>query len=174
MIVVDTQRSVIAGAYEAERTVRNIGIAVDKARDSGVTVAWVQHEDETLVRGSDAWTLAEGLCPEAGDLLIAKRYNSSFEETPLDSYLKERGIRTVALAGAATNWCIRATAYGALERGYDLTILSDAHTTRDLDIPGGPIIPASVLIAEFNAGLANVEYPGRTCSAITAGSLRFE
>jgi hypothetical protein len=44
------------------------------------------------------------------------------------------GATHVVLAGAATNWCIRATAYGALERGYDLTLVKDAHTTETMEL----------------------------------------
>ncbi len=173
MIVVDTQRGVVGNGAEAERVVGKIMAAVTKARAAGVAVAWVQHEDDNLVRGSDAWRLAEGLAAEEGDLFVAKRYNSSFEETGLDETLRERGIRTVILAGAATNWCIRATAYGALDRGYDLVLLSDAHTTGDLEIAGGPTIPASVLIAELNVALDNLEYPDRTSRSIPSGELAF-
>lgn len=173
-IVVDTQRGVIAGKRGTERVVRNITEAAARARSVGMTVVWVQHEDDTLVKGSETWSLAEGLTPLEGDLFIGKRYNSSFEETELDAILRKRGIRTVILAGAATNWCIRATAYGALDRGYNLVILSDAHTTGNLDIPGGPSIPAEFLIAELNVALGNVEYPGRTSRAIKTDEFVFD
>ena len=51
------------------------------------------------------------------------------EDTALEATLAARGVSHVVLAGAESAWCIRATAYGALERGYDLTLIDDAHTT---------------------------------------------
>ena len=33
--------------------------------------------------------------------------------------------------GAQTNNCIRSTVYSALEKGYDVTLIADAHTTSD-------------------------------------------
>ncbi len=174
LIVVDTQRGVVGNGAEAERVVGNIMAAVTKARKAGVTVAWVRHEDENLVRGSDAWSLAEGLVTEEGDSFVAKRFNSSFEETGLDETLRERGIHTVILAGAATNWCVRATAYGALDRGYNLVLLSDAHTTGDLEIPGGPTIASATLIAELNVTIDKLEYPGRTGRSLSSAELAFD
>ncbi len=173
LLVVDTQAAVVANAHETGRVVERILEAERRAREAGALVAWVQHEDENLVKGSAAWKLADGLEPKEGDLLVAKRYNSSFEETGLDGTLRERGIRTVVLAGAVTNWCIRATAYGALEHGFDLVLLGDAHTARDLKVEGDRTIPARDLIAELNVGIAGVEYPGRTASVIKTADLAF-
>ena len=66
--------------------------------------------------------------------MIHKKFNSSFEQTALDEELARLCATHIALAGAATNWCIRATAYGALERGYDLTLIKDAHTTDTMEL----------------------------------------
>jgi len=172
-IVVDTQRAVVAKAFETERVVGNILAAEKRAREAGCPVVWVQHVDENLVEGSDAWSLAQGLEPKEGDILVSKRYNSSFEDTGLDETLRGLGVKRVVLAGAATNWCIRATAYGVLERGYDLVLASDAHTTKNLDVGGGRVIPAESLIAELNVGLGNVEYPGRTSRAVPVADIEF-
>ena len=65
------------------------------------------------------------------------------------------------LAGASTNWCIRATAYATLDRGYDLTLLQDAHTTSPLDLgPGGRVEPAGI-VADLNVVMSWAGYPGR-------------
>lgn len=77
------------------------------------------------------------LVPAEGEALIHKQFNSSFEQTSLDSELARLGATHVVLAGAATNWCIRATAYGALGRGYDLTLVKDAHTTESMQLDCG-------------------------------------
>ncbi|HBY06465.1 MAG TPA: cysteine hydrolase, partial [Chloroflexi bacterium] len=129
LLVVDVQVGVMREAWEASRTIKNISIAVEKARSQGIPVIWVQHSDDELVYGSPDWQIASELSPAEGELRIYKQYNSAFEETSLEKTLAQLGIAHIVLAGAATNWCIRATAYGALERGYDLTLIKDAHTT---------------------------------------------
>ena len=61
LIVIDTQQGVVEGAYRADRTVANVAAAVERARMAGVPVVWVQHEDEALAKGSEAWRLAGSL-----------------------------------------------------------------------------------------------------------------
>jgi hypothetical protein len=78
--------------------------------------------------------LVPELVPAQGEPLLHKHFNSSFEQTSLEEELAKLGATHVVLAGAATNWCIRATAYGALERGYDLTLVKDAHTTETMEL----------------------------------------
>ena len=86
---------------------------------------------------------------------------------------KELGATHIALAGAATNWCIRATAYGALDRGYDLTLIEDAHTTGAMELDNGTRIEASNVIDELNACMTWVSYPGRANATATAEEVDF-
>jgi nicotinamidase-related amidase len=74
--------------------------------------------------------------------LVHKQFNSAFEDTSLESQLAALNIAHLVLCGAATNWCIRATAYAALERGYDLTLIEDTHSTVDMPVSSELTIPA--------------------------------
>jgi nicotinamidase-related amidase len=117
LMVIDVQVGVMAEAWDSERIITNVARAVEKARSEGVAVVWVQHSDEELPYGSPQWQWVPELGPGDGETLVHKHFNSSFEETELDKELANLGATHVALAGAATNWCIRATAYAALGRG---------------------------------------------------------
>ena len=99
--------------------------------------------------------------------------NSSFEQTSLEDELAKRGATHIALAGAATNWCIRATAYGALDRGYDLTLIKDAHTTGTMELDNGIRIEAARVVDELNVAMKWLSYPGRTNGTATAGEIDF-
>ena len=90
-----------------------------------------------------------------------KQFNSAFEDTSLESQLAALNIAHLVLCGAATNWCIRATAYAALERGYDLTLIEDAHSTVDMPVSSELTIPAANIVAELNTTLKWLSYPGR-------------
>ena len=162
LLVVDVQVGVMNEVWDAERVVKNVARAVERARAQGAPVIWVQHADDELAYGSPAWQLPAELTPAAGDARIYKQFNSSFEETPLEAELARLGASHIVLAGAATNWCIRATAYGALDRGYDVTLIGDAHTTGAIELDNGVRIEASTIIDELNVGLSWVRYPGRT------------
>lgn len=173
LLIVDVQVGVVAQAWDAERIVGNVARAVDRAREAGVPVIWVQHVGEELPRGSPAWQWAPGLTPDAGEVRLEKRYNSAFERTPLEEELARLGAAHIVLAGAATNWCIRATAYAALDRGYDLTLLSDAHTTETMDLGEGRRIEAATVIEDLNLAMRWLEYPGRRNAVATVEAMDF-
>jgi nicotinamidase-related amidase len=173
LVVVDAQVGVMAEAWDSERIVKNVARAVERARAEGAPVVWVQHSDEELPHGSPEWQLMPELVPAEGEPLIHKHFNSSFEQTDLEEELARLGATHVALAGAATNWCIRATAYGALDLGYDLTLIKDAHTTDTMELDNGTKIDASNVIDELNICMTWVSYPGRTNGTATAEKVHF-
>jgi len=173
MMVVDVQVGVMAEAWQAPRVVDNIARVVERARAQGVPVIWVQHENPELQRDTPAWQWVAELVPADGDVRVHKRYNSAFEQTTLDDELARLGATHIVLAGAATNWCIRATAYGALDRGYDLTLVGDAHTTGDLDLGDGTVIRAEAVIPDLNTAMNWLRYPGRGNRVATADAVDF-
>ena len=87
--------------------------------------------------------------------------------------LAQLGASHIVLAGAATNWCIRATAYAALDRGYDLTLVKDAHTTETMRLDDGTTIEAADVVRELNIAMTWLEYPGRKNSTATADEVDF-
>jgi len=173
LVVVDVQVGVVSDAWEAPRVVRNVARAVERARAQGVPVIWVQHADEGLVHGSPAWQWVPELVPAPGEPLIHKHHNSSFEVTSLDDELARLGATHIVLAGAATNWCIRATAYAALERGYDLTLVNDAHTTNSMTLEDGTTIEGGHVVHELNTAMTWLSYPGRQNGTSKADDVDF-
>jgi len=133
----------------------------------------VQHGDQDLVYGSPEWQWVPELVPLPDELRIYKQFNSAFEQTPLEAELARLGATHITLAGAATNWCIRATAYGALDRGYDLTLVADAHTTETMELDNGTRIEAKNIVAELNIAMTWLAYPGRTNNTAPAGEVNF-
>jgi len=173
LLIVDAQVGVLARAWEAPRVIGRIAHAVERARGQGVPVVWIQHEGDDLPRDSAEWQLAPPLQPQPGEACIGKRYESSFEETELEPTLARLDATHLVVAGAASNWCIRATSYGALDRGYDLTLLRDAHTTPDLDLGDGKRVEAAGIVAELNAVMSWIQYPGRRAATATADGVDF-
>jgi len=171
LLVVDVQVGVMQQAWEAPRIIQNINLAVEKARAQGVPVVWVQHDDNELVHGSLAWQLVPELSPVEGETRIHKRFNSSFEGTSLEETLAQHGAARIVLAGASTNWCIRATAYAALERGYDLTLIRDAHTTGNMEFEDGTRLAAADIIRELNIAMTWLSYPDRKNDTAAAAEL---
>jgi len=159
LLVVDVQVGVMRRLWNSMQTIGTVSQAVERARLQGIPIVWILHTAEHLPKGSDEWQLVPELVPAEGEPILDKVYNSAFAETELESELKRLGISHILLCGAATNWCIRATAYGALDRGYDLTLIADAHTTADMEDEGGSSIPAKGIIEELNIVIEWVSYP---------------
>lgn len=51
---------------------------------------------------------------------------SGFQDTVLDSLLKERGIKRVFVGGVATDYCVKNTVLGAINLGYQAFLIVDA------------------------------------------------
>jgi nicotinamidase-related amidase len=173
LLVVDVQVGVMADAWKSQQVIENVAHAVERARSEGVPVVWVQHHDEELPEGSREWQWVPELKPTEGEPLVHKKYNSAFEETSLEEELAALGATHIALAGAASNWCIRATAYAALGLGYDLTLIEDAHTTEDMSLSNGTTVTAASVIDDLNICMTWVSYPGRSNTAAPAAKVAF-
>ena len=173
LLVVDVQVGVMQECWDSARVVGNLARAVARARSENVPVIWVQHSDGNLVHGSAQWQWVPELVPGPEEPLIHKLFNSSFEDTELESELARLGATHIVLGGAATNWCIRATAYGALDRGYDVTLLKDAHTTGSLELEDGTRISAADVVTELNVAMTWLTYPGRKNATASVDEMAF-
>jgi len=132
LLVIDVQNGVVGEAHDRDRIVATIATAIDRARAAGADVVWVQHNSDDLPEGSEAWHYVKELTRDDAEPLVQKRYADAFEDTTLEQVLADRGIGHVYLSGAQTDECIRSTLHGAIVRGYDTTLIADAHTTEDL------------------------------------------
>ena len=145
LLVVDMQKAVLNGAPYLDTVIANINGLVDKARSEDVPVIWVQHSADDMPQGSEGWQYVPELQRTADEPLVHKLYGDSFEDTELESLLAERKVGHVVVTGAQTDACIRSTLHGALVRGYDTTLVSDAHTTEDMRQWGVPIGPEDAI-----------------------------
>jgi nicotinamidase-related amidase len=171
VLVIDVQNGVVDGAYQRDTVVANVGTVVEKARTAEVPVVWVQHSSDNLAPESEEWKIVPELSPEASEPRVDKRYPDSFEETTLEPLHADLAVGRLVVVGAQTDECVRSTLHGALVRGYDATLVSDAHTTEDLSPRGAP--PPELVIAHTNLYWGNHEAPGRTAGTVEAKDVDF-
>jgi nicotinamidase-related amidase len=172
LLVIDVQVGVVGEAFERDAKVANMSKAIEKARAASIPVIWVQHSDEGLVIESADWEIVPELTPLEGDPKVRKIYRSSFEETNLEEILTEMGVSHLYVCGAETNNCVRHTSHTALEKGCDVTLISDAHTTTGFDW-NGYIVDAARVIDEQNTNFMDYSLPGRTAQAVSVTELSF-
>jgi nicotinamidase-related amidase len=132
-------------------------------------VIWVQ-DHESLPIGTDGWQIVPELTPLESDYRVGKIYRSSFEETNLEEVLSSLSIGHLYICGAETNNCVRHTCHAALERGYDVTLIADAHTTTGFEW-NGFIVDAARVIDEQNTNFYENQMPGRSIRAIKVADL---
>ena len=171
LLVVDVQNGVVEGAHQRDAVVANVASLVEKARLERVPVVWVQHSDEQLARESDDWRIVPELNPGDAEPLVEKNYGDSFEATTLESVLSGLGVGRLLVVGAETDACIRSTLHGAFARGYDATLVSDAHTTGDHTEWGAP--PPDQVIAHTNLYWTYQTAPGRAARTVTTEDVDF-
>jgi nicotinamidase-related amidase len=171
LLVIDVQNGVVAGAHDRDKVVANIAALVERARRADVPVIWVQHRSDELVPGEDKWAIVAELDPDAAEPLVHKAWGDSFEDTELEGVLAALSVGRLVVAGAQTDACIRSTLHGALARGYDATLVSDAHTTEDLSQWGAP--PPGQVIAHTNLYWNFQTAPGRKAGTAPAAEVQF-
>ena len=111
------------------------------------------------------------LAPGDAEPLVEKNYGDSFEDTKLETVLSGLGVGRLLVVGAQTDACIRSTLHGAFARGYDATLVSDAHTTEDLTAWGAP--PPEQVIAHTNLYWTHQTAPGRTAGTVETKDVDF-
>lgn len=166
LLVIDVQKAVVADAVRRDDVVGAVGRLVERARSENVPVVWVQHSDGEIERGSEGWRIVEELTPTDNEPLVEKNHGDSFEGTTLEGVLDSLAVGRLVVAGASSDQCIRSTIHGAFARGYDVTLVGDAHTTSDLTQWGAP--PPEQVITHTNLYWSHQTAPGKTAAVVDA------
>lgn len=171
LVVIDFQNGVVANAYRRSEVLAAVSRLIERARIAQVPVVWVQHSDESLKPGSEAWQIVAQVAPLAGETIVRKSYRDAFEDTDLEQVLSRLKVGSLLVTGAQTDMCVRSTLHGALTRGYDVTLVSDAHTTEDMTSKGAP--PPDAVISHTNMYWKNQRAPGRAGGVIESKDVDF-
>jgi nicotinamidase-related amidase len=171
LLIIDVQNGVVAGTPRRDEVIANINTLIGKARAADVPVVWIQDEGEGRTPGSEAWELVPELKRLEPEPLVPKTYGDSFEATDLEEILAGHGVGKVVVTGAQSDACVRSTIHGAFTRGYDVTLVGDAHTTEDLTSWGAP--PPEQVIAHTNLYWKYHDGPGRTADTVATEEVSF-
>jgi nicotinamidase-related amidase len=131
-----------------DRVLSNIALLLGKARASGTQVLFIQHDGpkgHPIEAETGPWAIHPSIVPRQGEPVIRKKASDSFFETGLAEKLEHGQIEHLVVAGAMTEYCVDTTCRRAVTLGYDVTLVGDAHLTRDT-----PVLSASQIIAHHN------------------------
>ncbi|MDA2804066.1 isochorismatase family protein [Nocardiopsis suaedae] len=137
LVLIDAQRNMLHGP-DAVPAAPRVGPALAdllaRARAAGAAVVHVQNDggpgepDEPHTPG---WELVHPPLP--GEAVVRKTAPDAFAGTALADELARAHVRTAVLAGMQSQYCVAATARGALGQGLDTVLASGAHATYDED-----------------------------------------
>jgi nicotinamidase-related amidase len=147
LVVIDVQNEYFSGMLpitHPQGHLGNILRAMDTAAAHGVPCVVVQHtflqpEKPFFQRGTPEWELHPEVLARPRDLWIEKHLPGSFTGTPLESWLRQRRIETVTIAGYMTHMCCDTTAREAVHHGFTVEFLSDATGTLPLKNTAGEV-----------------------------------
>ena len=142
LVIIDVQKGMFDGTeggtpYEGEAVVDRIAGLIARARTKGTPVLYVQHDggaSHPFHPGKPGFDFHDRLAPQPGDDVTVKRNSSAFHDTDFDAKLKKRGIDHLIVTGMQSEYCVDSAVRGARERGYKITLVSDAHSTFDSKI----------------------------------------
>lgn len=135
LLVVDTQRLITnSDLYQFEVFEARVKALIDKARNNGVEVIFVRHDDgvgNELTKGTEGFEIYDGFKPEDGEHVFDKNVNSAFKDTGLVEYLREKEENTVIIVGLQTDYCIDATIKTGFEHGFKMIVPEHTNSTFD-------------------------------------------
>lgn len=135
LLVVDTQKAITNSAlYNFELFESHIMELINKARSNNMEIIYVRHDDgigSTLTKGNEEFEIYEKFKPAVNELVFDKNVNSSFKNTGLMEYLKNKNKNTIIVVGLQTDYCIDATIKAGFERGFKIIVPAYTNSTFD-------------------------------------------
>ena len=139
LLIIDVQRALFTRptpVYLDRRMIENINVLVDLAHLYNFPVIYIQHSNQSILKeGTDGFKLHPSLKRDPADLSVIKKYGNAFKDTILQSILESRGLENLIVTGMVSQGCIRATSLGGLELGYQMFLVSGAHSNYNQDAP---------------------------------------
>lgn len=155
LLVIDMQVGLLDGPqppHNKESLIANTVLLIHAARAARVPVYFAQHTGPAgspIAEDSPLWQLSTALPQEKSDRRFNKTRPSCFFDTPLLAELRGAGITRLAIAGMKTDYCVDTTCRAAADLGFDVMLVSDAHSTTD-----SAVLSARQIIDHHNATLA--------------------
>ncbi len=170
LVVIDVQKGMFAipgfRLHDGEGTVARVATLLTRARAAGVPVFFVQHDggpEHPLHPGKPGFPFHDAVAPEAREDVTVKHRGSAFHGTAFDAKLNSAGVDTLVVCGMQSEYCVDSAVRGAVERGYEVVLVADGHTTGDTRV-----LKASAIVAHENETLG-----GGYADVVPAGDVVF-
>ncbi len=168
VLVIDVQKALTHDAFNRTNVLNAINRTISHVREQKGLVILIQHTSdsfEPLKKDAKGWQLDEALDVQDQDIRIEKAASDSFYDSDLIDVLQKNGVDHVYITGLQSEYCVDATARSALSKNYQVTLVSDAHTTMESHMS------AEAAIEHHNVVLGNLAHPVRKIQVLNSGEL---
>jgi nicotinamidase-related amidase len=156
LLIIDAQVGLLDGAFRAADVLATIGKALRAAREARAPVIYLRHNHASfapLMRGAPTWEIHPSVSPQIGESVLDKTASDGFWQTELETLLNAEGVSDLAVTGLQTEFCVDATCRAAVSRGFNVTLVSDGHTT------GDAVTDAATTIRHHTYALTHLAHP---------------
>lgn len=159
LLVIDAQNGIIEGpgigpVFQKEYLIHTLQYLIRTAREAAIPVVYVQDLDVGETHSLE-FQIHPQITPLVNEITIQKKATDAFHQTELHEILQSMGINHLVITGCKTEFCVDTTCRRATTLQYDVTLVSDAHSTTD-----NKVLTAEQIIAHHNCnlhGLDNVD-----------------
>lgn len=150
LLIIDVQNELVEGTSEEEGVrnketlLSNINLVIDKALETNASIIFIRDKDVASGKGPGFQIHANVNVPKTA-VTFDKSATNSFYGTPLLEFLKENEIEHLVVMGCKTEHCIDTAVRTATVNHFDVTLVSDGHSTTD-----SPILSAEQIISHHN------------------------
>ncbi len=151
LLIIDMQKGSFTPEtprFDTEGVVMRINELAQLFRRAKLPVIYIQHDGTgtgEFEKNTTEWEILESLNVESTDILIDKYANDVFYNSKLQSKLIELNATELLITGCATDFCVESTIQSALTKDYNITVVSNGHTTGER-----PHLKAKKVIEHYN------------------------
>ena len=137
LLVIDMQKGSFTSKtprFDTNGVVERINELASVFRELNLPVVYIQHDGTgsgEFEKNTIEWENLDELIVEPTDILIDKYANDVFYRSELQSKLNDLNVGELYITGCATDFCVESTVQSALAKDYNITVVSDGHTTGD-------------------------------------------
>lgn len=167
LLIVDVQNDYFPGGcfelYNSVQALENVKKLLKYFRENNLLIYFVQHfsvnDIPFFILNTNGVEIHPEIKPLDSEKIIKKNTPNSFHNTTLKKELDLNNVTDLVICGMMTHICVDTTVKSAKDFGYNVTLVSDACTTRDIEW-NGERIPANVVqnvyMSSLDGTFANV------------------
>ncbi|PLW98777.1 MAG: hypothetical protein C0593_04830 [Marinilabiliales bacterium] len=128
-----TESTIEAFTLQADSLIKRINKTTSECNEAGIPVIFITQQvsnplvnflNSSMAKGSKG-TKIDSRLNHKGKVHFFKNKADAFHNKEFDKYLREPGINTLYLTGLDAAQCVKSTALGALNRGYQVVLIDE-------------------------------------------------